>query len=351
MLNSWGSSTWVTPVVQLLEARAPPSLGSYFWFTPETLVGLENSLSPSITAFRQIHKLRLLSPPPKPHLETLARTFQMDERGYLARSLLASLGRTSGDLAHQVDLEFQPGAFYDTLDLYTYPTVLEREQRKARASEILRFRGSILEFYAHLSTSAWTHKGLHEILEFAAGHFDPSTVMLFVIANHQHRDNGPGSQCWGCLVLTHLLQLGAKATAPGYAVGSLQVAVARRDAAAVSLLLDAGLDANDIGDPCGDIGTPERGPMFGWFRSIRGRSPLNIVKQRQFVALETTNLWHKKHKLAEPGRLAAILIQHGARDFTFSSDQDSSLATDMGMIGISEDGGDVVSSKNITVSS
>src|SRR5690606_20600598 len=100
----------------------------------------------------------------------------------------------------------------------------------------------------------------YEMLEFATGHFDPSTILLFVVANHQHDDEGP--RCWGCLAMTQLLRLGAKATAPGYAVGAVQIAAATMDLKALRLLLEDGLDPNDVGDPCGDIGTPERGPML-----------------------------------------------------------------------------------------
>ncbi|KAL2141297.1 hypothetical protein VTI28DRAFT_2531 [Corynascus sepedonium] len=156
---------------------------------------------------------------------------QVDQRGYLARSLLASLGRTSSDMTSQVDLEFQPGAYYGSCG----PTPSRREQQ-AQMLKILRSRGSIVEFSAHLPIASWAQQGFLETLEFAAGHFDPSIILLFVVANHQHDDDEP--RCWGCVAMTHLLQLGAKATAPGFAVGVLQIAAAGRDFTAVSLLLE-----------------------------------------------------------------------------------------------------------------
>jgi hypothetical protein len=341
MANSWKELSWVTPVAQLLEASAPPSLGSYFWFTQEILVGLENPISPSINAFRQAHKLRALSPPSEPHLETLARMFQMDETGYLARSLLASLGRPSSDLACQLDLEFQPGAFFENRGTRNVETPEQLQEHKARYYQIYRFRGSVFEFYAQLPTVAWTHQGLYEILDFAAGHFDPSTILLYVTAKHQHVDDGSGPTCWGCLTLTKLLRLGARATAPGYAVGSLQVAVARSDIVAVKLFLEAGMDPNDTGDACGEIGSAERGPLFEWARSIRGRSPLNIAKERRTVSMENLNLWYRKAKhttsteKSRTAAAAAVLIQYGARDFTSSPDEKLSLATGMGMLSMS----------------
>jgi hypothetical protein len=319
MLSSSGNSSWMAPVIQLLQMQAPPSLGSYFWYTPEILAALETPISPAITNFRLIQQIRLLSPAPQAHLETLARMLQLDETGYLARMLLASLGRAKEDLACQLDLEYVPSAVYYDADKHGGKNFDSKRWQELRPNA-LRFRGSVLEFYAHLPTASWAHQGLYDMLDFAAGQFDPSTIMLLFIGNHEHnRDSA--SQCWGCRVLTKLVDLGAKATAPSYAVGSLQIAVGTRDLAGVSLLLEAGVNPNDIGDLDGDIGTPEKGPMLEWSREIRGRSPLNIVKNHKFFNLKSTNVWRKSHP-ADAGALAAILIKHGAKDFEVSSDQD-----------------------------
>ncbi|KAL2154631.1 hypothetical protein VTH82DRAFT_3307 [Thermothelomyces myriococcoides] len=88
------------------ETRTPTTFGTYYWYNDSALTPLENPLAPAIGAFRQLEKFEVLSPPLHPHLEMLARMFQVDERGYLARSLLASLGRTGADLACQIDLKF-----------------------------------------------------------------------------------------------------------------------------------------------------------------------------------------------------------------------------------------------------
>lgn len=343
MANSWKDSSWVTPAAQILKASAPPSLGSYFWFTQNILLGLENPLSPSINAFHQMYKLRTLSPPAEPHLETLARMFQIDGTGYLARSLLANLGRTGSDLACQIDVEFQPGAVYtNRVEHAGWPTPQKQRAIDALILRILRFRGSVFEFYALLPTATWTLQGLYEILDFAAGHFDPSTILLYVTAKHQHVESASGSTCWGCLILTKLLRLGARATASGYAIGSLQFAVATVDIAAVRLFLDAGLDPNDTGDARGEIGTAERGPIFECCQSLRGRSPLNIAKQQQTnqmpdVSVHVNNRWYRDHRSTEQttGEIAALLIQYGARDFTSSPDDNPSIATGMGMLSIS----------------
>jgi hypothetical protein len=331
-LSSSGPSGWMTPVIQLLQMQAPSSLGSYFWYTPEILASLEAPISPAITNFRLIQQLKLLSPAPQDHLERLCRMLQFDETGYLARTLLTSMDRGKEDLACQLDLEYVPSAVqYYVHDLHVYGgKYFDSKKWHQLRPTPLRFRGSVLEFYAHLPTASWAHQGLYDMLEFAAGQFDPSTLMLLFIGNHQHNADS-ASQCWGCKVLTKLLGLGAKATAPGYAVGALQIAVTTRDLAGASLLLEAGVDPNDIGDSGGDIGTPEKGPMLELFRDIRGRSPLNIVKTGKFISLKSINVW-RKFVPADAGRLGALLIKHGAKDFELSSDQGLLHSTTTGMM-------------------
>jgi hypothetical protein len=323
-LASLGTTAWMTPAIQLLGAH-PASLGSHFWYPRESLIGLENTISPAIAAFRQIYRLRFLSPPPEPHFEPLVRMLQLDERGHLARALLTSLARTSADLACQVELEFQPGAFFWTAD-----ETSGQGWSKARTSEVLRFRGSVLELYAQLPSSTWAqpHQGLYNILEFAAGRFDPSTLMLLGIATHWHdvkSDGLPGFQCWGCLLLRRLLNLGARSTVNGYAVGSLQIATALGDLAAVRILLENGVDPDDIGDLDGDIGTPDRAPMLKAFNQFRGQSPLNIARQPCRVWADTENVWFRELVSGEgckPEELEHLLVQYGARDFTASSAHD-----------------------------
>ncbi|KAK4156157.1 hypothetical protein C8A00DRAFT_41316 [Chaetomidium leptoderma] len=317
-LTSSGTTTWIAPLVELLQVRAP-YLGSYFWYPPESFARLENPISPAIAAFRRVYKLRTLSPPPEPHLETLVRMLQVNEQGGLARAFLANLCRASNDFAIQLDLEFQPGVFFRR------PSE-SSEQRGAEAhlSEILSFRGSVLEFYAHLPGGTWAQpcQGLYDILEFAAGHFDPSKII------------GASSPCWGCLLLKRLLHLGAQST----------IAATLSDLAGVKLLLEAGIDPNDIGDLRGNIGTPDRGPMLKPFSFVRGRSSLNIVRQRHVTSvwLKTANVWFRDHTISEAGPLEAILIQYGARDFTTSLDDGHLLADETKMLSISRDRGDMV---------
>ncbi len=334
LLASSRTTTWMTSVVQLLEPRAS-SIKGYFWYTPEILVGLENPIAPAIRAFRQTLTLRVLSMLPEPHLGTLVRMLQLDEQGDLAQKFLATKGWTSDTLAYQLDLEFQPGVFYQDAT-----STVSQVEYGVRSAETLRFRGSILEFYAHLPPVTRTNpgQGLHRLLEFTTGHFDPSTLMLLSSANHEHNYNSSGAQCWGCLVLTQLLRLGAQPTVPGFAVGSLQIAVARRDRKTACLLLEAGVDANGIGDLNGEIGTPERGPMLKWFKSIRGRSPLNIAKDQHFTLLNKTNSPRDGDEFGRDEQLEAMLVQHGGRDFVISLDEDVSFTTKMEEVKISEGG-------------
>ncbi|KAK3300595.1 uncharacterized protein B0H64DRAFT_414465 [Chaetomium fimeti] len=319
LLASSGTTSWVSAAVQLLQARAP-YLGGLFWYPLECF---------------------LRSPPPEPHIEPLVRMLQVDERANLARALLTNLGRTAEDLASQVDLEFQPGAFFSGTDVYY------RSRYPRDFLGTFHFRGSVLEFFAHLPCCGWSQpwQGLYEMLDFAAGHFDPSRILLFVVANHQHDVVCVGlkTACWGCLILKKLLQLGARSTIPGYAVGSLQVAAALLDSDSVRIMLEAGLDPNDIGDLGGEIGTPDKGPMLGVFNSVKGQSALHIVQARRTRAVYyvTRSVWYMEDRPSEPGPIEDLLIQYGARNFNALSDPDSYLVAEMEtvQISISETGG------------
>ena len=335
LLAASESTSWIAPAVQLLQAR-PPYLGSLFWYPLESFIRLENPIGPAITGFRRVYHLKFLSPPSEPHIEPLVRMLQVDERGHLARALLTSLGRTAEDLASQVDIEFQPGSFFWGFD-DDDPSGLVTD----RLFKILHFRGSVLEFFAHLPSGIWSNlwQGLYEMLDFAAGHFDPATILLFVVANHRHTTMSlnPNIVCWGCLVLKKLLQLGAQPTVPGYAVGSLQVATALLDLDSVKILLEAGADPNSIGDLDGIIGTPDKGPTLRAFNTVKGESALHILQSRRAraVAPVSRNVWFSNAGRTYPEPIEELLIQYGARNFNALSDPDSSLAVEMETIQIS----------------
>jgi hypothetical protein len=337
MLDSCEATSWMGPVVQLLETPVP-QIGSYFWYNYRILHNLENPVAPAIRAFRQTFTLKMLSTA-EPHLESLLRMVQVEARGYLAQTFLTTLGRTLGDLAHKIDVEFHPGEILRPRTA-SFPS---HEDLDAHSLEPLRFRGSILEFSAQLLPESFTQvqpgQSLYEILDLATGHFDPSTVMLLAIPGHRHPSSyaDPGTQCWGCLLLRKLLRLGAKSTVPGFAVGSLQIAAAFRDLESVTLLLEAGVDPNDVGDLCGDIGTPETGPMLEWFQCARGRSPLNMIKDRHLSIARELDLSPSTTEYDPArGKIETILVQYGAKDFVVSSDEDLTMATKLEMVIISE---------------
>ena len=339
ILPASSTTAWMAPVVQLLDTRVP-DVGSYFWYTPEALHCLQHPITPAIQAFRQILTLRLLTPPAQPHLRTLVSMLQLDGGGYLARNLLATLGRTSSDLALPLDLGFRPSVFYTSTERR-----MSQEEFDA-LSETVCFRGSVLEFHAHFppATSLQSGQSLYELLAFAEGHFDPSRVMLLAVRKHRSGFSHSRSRCFDCLVLMQLLRLGAQSTVPGFAVGSLQIAVALGDAEITLLLLEAGVDANDIGDPEGEIGTPETGPMLRRFQCIRGRSPLNIAKGGHLAALRATSFDCGEHSSGADAKIEPLLIRYGGRDFsTASADEDVSLADKLERVSISDGGVETIS--------
>jgi hypothetical protein len=346
MLASCEATSWMGPVIQLLKARVP-QIGSYFWYNARILHDLENPVAPAIRAFRQTLTLNVFSTA-EPHLETLLNLVLVDAAGYLAQTFLTTLDRTLGDLAQKIDVEFYSGEPFVPRDT-VFPTHDDFDARSHKDSDVkpkFRFRGSILEFSAQLppDTFAQLQPGqrLYEILDLAAGHFDPSTVMLLAIPNHKHPlpPTDPGTQCWGCLLLRKLLRLGAKSTVPGFAVGSLQIAVTCRDEEAVTILLEAGVDPNDVGDLCGDIGTPETGPMLEWFQCMRGRSPLNILRSKYTTSIRQSDMTIRgtvwEEHFPSFGAFEALLVRYGAKDFVISSDEDLTMATKLEMVIISE---------------
>ncbi len=300
VLGAAAASEWLPAVLRLMETPAP-EFGSYFWYTPDVLLNLEDPVSPAIQAFRRTHALKFRSPPAEPHLEMLVRLLRLDESGVLAEAYLTSLGRGDDDFLAQVEVDMHPGAFNDQ-------------------GEIVHFRGSVLELYAHMPAVGWVQQGhmqgLYKLITRTAGRFDPSKLLLFAIACHQHTDRGPGHECWGCLVLTQLLCLGAKTTMPGCSMGALQIATALRDPAGVKLLLDAGVDPSEVGGPGGEIGAPEMGPLLESFGSLRGRTPLRIVSEWKATAemSELGEPYFKMRNLEFPETLVALLREYGARD-------------------------------------
>ena len=327
VLGAAAAPSWLPAVLRLMETPAL-DFGSYFWYTPEVLFNLEDPISPAIRAFRRTHAVEFRSPPAEGHLEMLVRLLSLDESGFLAETYLTSLGRGDDDLSAQVDVDLHPGAFCDQ-------------------GGIVHFRGSVLELYAHVPPVSWVQQGrmqgLHRLITRTAGHFDPSKLLLFAIACHQHTDRGPGHECWGCIVLTQLLCLGAKTTAPGYALGALQIATALRDVEGVKLLLDAGVDPDEVGDPRGVLGTtPETGPLLASLAPLRGMSPLRMVAQWWTVTTKIAGLgdpYFGWRNLEFPETLEALLREYGAREDPVVSLQLDEAAVTAGLEVVSLSGG------------
>jgi hypothetical protein len=80
----------------------------------------------------------------------------------------------------------------------------------------------------------------------------------------------------------------------------------------VKILLGAGADRNDTGDPKGfqfsDLSLP------GTFSVVQGLSPLNILKN--FDCVDISHFGLKKTRKGAPGKIEKILLQYGARDLT-----------------------------------
>jgi hypothetical protein len=113
------------------------------------------------------------------------------------------------------------------------------------------------------------------------------------------------------------------------------------DVAAARLLLEAGIDPNDIGDLDGDLGTPDTAPMLKSFKWLRGRSPLSIAREPHRMRFDTDNVWFRgyvKYEKSKVEDLELLLIQYGGRDFTTSPGQDPLHATqaEMGALRIGD---------------
>jgi len=84
-------------------------------------------------------------------------------------------------------------------------------------------------------------------------------------------------RCEGSCVLPRLLQLGANPDPRGFQVTPLQIAVFLRDVAGVRMLLEAGADANNIGNKRG-IEWDAETSILGQLTCLHGHTPLYILR-------------------------------------------------------------------------
>lgn len=290
-----------------------------FKVLPETHSGrvnyLDHDVNRVIETFNRASKTSFVSPPAQSlDIETYIYSLQIDSTGAIGKLFLKTLGDLQGVMSCQLDLEFE---------LYDNAFFTQEPSREIVVGfpgpRTWRFQGPLMEFYVHIP-SYEQFLGLTDAISTAVGYFDPSVIMLLLIGRSAHTSHGRSAEerCLFCCPLKKLLQLGAKPTVPGYAVGALQIAVAIGYFVGVRLLLEAGADPNEVGDLGGAIGTPDRGAMLKWFERVRGKSPLNISRNGPF-AVRHDHISGPPEADA-PAKIEALLLRHGARDFVIPQD-------------------------------
>ena len=164
------------------------------------------------------------------------------------------------------------------------------------------FDGSIIEIFAQLAIS--TAFPLMLLLDYGAGLFDCSKVLLLYIGSHVHNFEGAG-YC----PLRKLLELGADSNCRGSRITPLQIAVASWDLDGVRTLLNAGADPNDIGSSGGIVW--EDGTFMSRFNHLDGASALYICRNFEYIGPQTM----KHYKEMDLGMIEATLLQYGAKEF------------------------------------
>ena len=161
--------------------------------------------------------------------------------------------------------------------------------------------GSIIEVYAQLTTTnARTFKFL---LDYGAGLFDCSKVLLLHIAWHKH---DPECGCRGDCSLRGLLDLGADPNFRGSSgrITPLQIAVVMGDLDGVSFLLNAGADPNDTGSSEGTVW--EAGTPMSRFNHLDGHSALYICRNFKCYLEERQENFEM---------IEETLLRYGAKEF------------------------------------
>ena len=154
------------------------------------------------------------------------------------------------------------------------------------------FHGSIIEVFAHWSSV--NEEIFTLLLEYSTRLSDPSKVLFICIGFHDHCYAEP-------CVVERLLELGADPNGIGYRITPLQTAVAGSDFEAVSILLKAGADPNDTGNPDGIV-WEEGTPMNKWFSYLHNASPLSICRQEEDEKIEEILLQYGAEELSgQPG--------------------------------------------------
>ena len=124
-------------------------------------------------------------------------------------------------------------------------------------AEIGEFDGRMLDFF---------QREAHGLARY-------TDVLPYYMPGHSHYE----AECGGSCVLPRLLQLGANPDPKGFQVTPLQIAVFTRDAAGVKRLLEAGANANNIGNKRGIEWDAETSAL-GIYQRLHGFTPLYILR-------------------------------------------------------------------------
>ena len=165
--------------------------------------------------------------------------------------------------------------------------------------------GSIIEIYAQIEAA--NARSFKLLLDYGAGLFDCSKILLLHISSHKH---DPEYGCQGDCQLRRLLELGADPTSRSCRITPLQIAVISGDLDGVSILLDAGADPNDTGSSEGTLW--EDGTLMSRFNHLDGASALNICRKFGSDLDESQDrLWR------DPNfeKIEGILLRYRAQDF------------------------------------
>ena len=198
---------------------------------------------------------------------------------------------------------------YEARDLLQARLRFERQVWDAVAlagghAESYLFDGPLIEVYAQLRTN--NSRIFKFLLNYGAGLFDSSKILLLHIASHDHdAEFGCQEDC----SLRVLLDLGADPNFRGSSskIASLQIAVRMGDWDAVRMLLDAGADPNDTGSSEATIW--EKGTPMSRFNYLNGQSALYICKNDGYFVKKRAEYFDMMEEIVE------TLLRYGAKEF------------------------------------
>ena len=169
------------------------------------------------------------------------------------------------------------------------------------------FDGNIIEVFANMTANHI--EAFKLFLEYGAGLYDFSEILLLFIGSHDFHFDTPNHNCNDDCILQRLLASGANPNKGGSRVTSLQIAVYFWDLAAVVLLLIAGADVNNTGDISGAFWG--HGTVMSRFNCLHNASPLYICRNFE---LNPTHFKRYDRKW-NVQKIEDFLLSHGAKSF------------------------------------